>query len=338
MPTKKLRTKPLWDIDQGVTFSGLSKWTECREQFSLQYIDGITPKKLSIPLEFGSIMHYALEHQFKDTPTEVVHRVTDQYTKYRSRSLINTEEKETLSYITGLAKITFPAYCKYWEEDDAKLNWVSREDKFDVIYKLPYGGSTRDIRLRGMRDGIYRAKNVLGLFETKTKGRISDNEILTTLHSDMQTMFYIVATYLDTNEFCNEVKYNVIRRADLYRRKKEDLVTYLRRVAGDIESRPEHYFKRYKVTVLRKDIINFIERTLNPLLFLFVQWWDSVKKNPLREARFQSPYHLLNCSALVGKYGKSHMWDAMFGNMKSYTVRSDTFPELVDAFQVTFKV
>jgi hypothetical protein len=49
---------------------------ECPEQFSLQWIDGLTPKKISQPLEFGSIMHYALEHQFRGDPHETIHIIT----------------------------------------------------------------------------------------------------------------------------------------------------------------------------------------------------------------------------------------------------------------------
>ena len=78
--------KPLWKLEDGITYSGLSTWEQCREQFSLQWIDGLTSRKVSIPLEFGSIIHYALENQFRDTPVEVINVITEHYKKYRTRS------------------------------------------------------------------------------------------------------------------------------------------------------------------------------------------------------------------------------------------------------------
>jgi len=328
----KVRKEPLWRLDDGITFSGLNNWSQCREQFSLQWIDGVTPKKLSVPLEFGSVFHSALENQEKGTPKEVIQRVTAHYRKHRLKTITKTSEKDQLSLLLGLARIVFPRYCEFWREDDALINWVSREEKFDIPYAVPRDGEIREVRLRGMRDGIYSvdSEGTFGIFETKTKGRIIDKEIVETLQYDMQTMIYSVATYLDYQRMPNAVKYNVVKRPDLYRRKGEGLVSYLDRVEQDVLERPEQYFKRYTATVSEQDISAFIDQTFNPLLNLFIDWWESVKKNPV-EGRFQSPYHYLNCSALVGRYGKVAMWDAIFGNMRPYFIRQEVFPELVES-------
>jgi len=327
---------PLWKLEDGLTYSSLTSWLECREQFSLKWIDGITPKKVSIPLEFGSVVHYALENQFKGEPREVVHKITDHYRKYRQRTVKNSKEKDTLELILGLANVIFPHYCSYWREDDAKINWIGREEKFQVKHSILFNDNPREIILRGMRDGLYRVKDSFGIFETKTKSRIVDSQIVDQLHYDMQTMLYCFTTYLSTGEFPNQIKYNIIRRPELYRRKSEDLRTYLRRTEEDIIARPDHYFMRYTVSLLQSEIESFVTETLNPILNLFCQWWDSVKKNPTRVGRFQSPYHYLNSNALVGKFGKADMWDAIFGNLQPYTIREEIFPELEDAFQVTW--
>ena len=326
--------KPLWKLSDGVTYSSLSTWVDCPEQFSLQWIDGLTPKKLSEPLEFGSVMHYAIEHQDKGRPEEVIHRITTHYKKYRGKTLVNTKEKDALNTLLDLAEVVFPEYCKYWSDDDAALQWVGKEEKFSVPYTLPTPQGNRELTLRGMRDGLYRAKNTFGLFETKTKGQISDNTIMDSLHRDMQTMMYLFATYLELGEYANEIKYNVIRRPGLYRRKGEESVAYVRRCKEDIISRPDFYFRRYRVTILQEDITKFVKETLNPTLVLFVQWWDSIKKNPLK--RFESPYHHLNSIALVGRYGKSRMWDAVHNNFSPYYVRDTIYPELAESFQVTW--
>jgi hypothetical protein len=330
--------KALWKLEDGITFSGLSKWMDCREQFSLQWIDGLTPKKLSVPLEFGSVVHYGLEHQLcGKSPETVIKTVTDQYRKHRSKSLNSSGEKDTLDLILGMAEVVFPHYCEYWHYDDRHINWIEREAKFKLKHTFHTHEGEREVQLRGMRDGIYSYGTVYGVFETKTKSRIIEKDIIDNLHADMQTMMYCFCTYLSTGRYPNEVKYNVIRRPDTYRRQKESLSTYLGRVNEDIAARPDHYFKRYTAAITSEDIQHFVSKTLNPVLGMFVQWYDSVKKNPVGEARFQSPYHFLNSTALVGKYGRAEMWDAIFGNLQPYKVRSEVFPELEDCFQVTLE-
>ena len=97
----------LWRLDDGVTFSSLSRWLECPEQFSLAYIEGKTPKRISEPLEFGSVFHLALEYQFKASPNEVINRVASAYRDWRRPTLTNSAEKDALEKILGLAAVTF---------------------------------------------------------------------------------------------------------------------------------------------------------------------------------------------------------------------------------------
>jgi hypothetical protein len=331
-------TEALWKLEDGITYSALSKWIDCREQFALQWIDGLTPKKISVPLEFGSVMHYGLEHQFcGQAPQQVINTITSQYRSHRSKTITGSGERDTLDYILGLAEIVYPQYCDFWHYDDHNINWIEREAKFKLNYEFPTHEGQRQVTLRGMRDGIYSYGTVYGVFETKTKSKIIEKDIIANLHADMQTMMYCFCTYLSTGRYPNEVKYNVIRRPDVYRRKNEPLHPYLQRVKEDIKSRPEFYFMRYTAAITSSDIQHFVAKTLNPVLALFVQWYDSVKKNPVGNARFQSPYHFLNSTALVGKYGRAEMWDAIFGDLQPYKVRQAVFPELEDSFQVTLE-
>lgn len=327
--------KPVWSLDDGVTYSSLSTYLECREQFSLSYIEGLTNKKISGPLEFGSIIHYCLEHQFDyQTARECSDTVCRQYRDWRVKTLLNSSEKDELEELVNLARITFPLYASYWEVDDKHITWVDREEKFDVPYELETEGGLRRLRLRGMRDGVLRIGDRLGLFETKTKSRINELEITSGLRSDMQTLFYCFTTYLQKQEMPRFVEYNIIRRGGLYRRKGETTRKYLQRVELDVKKKPDHYFKRFRIELLPHDILNFQKMVLDPLLRAFLQWYDSVKKNPFQ--RSKSPYHFPNLNALVGKYGKANMWEAMVnGNRNSYYVRSAPFPELEESFLVT---
>lgn len=329
--SKKKKKPPLWKLEDGVTFSSLSKWMDCPEQFSLQWIDGLTPRKLNIAIEFGSVFHHALQNQFIASPVEVVERVTEQYAKYRSQSLTSQADKANLAVLLGLARVTFPRYCEYWHTEDRALDWIGREEKFQVVHTMPDG---REVTLRGMRDGMYESGGRFGIFETKTKSRVVVAEIEAALAGDMQTLFYAYCTYLSTGRYPNEVLYNVVRRCETYRRKGERVAAWFDRVDEDIRCRPDHYFKRFLIPVSSDDIQRFVSQSLNPILDLFLQWYDDVKKK--ENERWESKYHYLNYNALVGKYGKTEMWDAIFGNLEPYRTRSEVFSELEESFQVTW--
>lgn len=287
-----------------------------------------------MPLEFGSVIHWCLEYQFtsKLTPSQVVNKVVKTYSNFRQKSLVSSGEREVLAKLLGLAKVVFPAYCEYWKADDKKIKWIEREQKFSIPYKVPMERANRKILLRGMRDGIFEDSTGIGVFETKTKSRVpSDQNINDQLKYDMQTMFYAWTSYLSTKKMPTKTLYNIIRRPDLYMRKQETLNVYLKRVAEDVEKRPEHYFLRWMINFDKTDMDMFVKKTLNPMLRDFIRWYDSLKKSP--EDRFQSPYHFLDYNALFGKYGKASMFDAIHGRLRGYTIRTTPFPELEESFQ-----
>lgn len=321
---------------------------ECPEQAAVSYIDGYTPKKLSEPLESGSIMHYCLEHQFKfPSPEACVQTVCNQYRRWRIPTLLHSRERDSLEQLLGLCEVVFPRYARYWHEDDSRIHWVKRESQFRVPYEVNTPEGPRKIHLRGMRDGVYRVPNTgkLGVFETKNKARIVDDDIKDGLKADMQTMFYVWATYLELGELPEQIIYNVIRRTALYRRKgdarkgtqPESDQDYLKRVAQDIDKDPSNYFMRWVVDLTPVEVRDFVVKTLDPLLVRFIQWHDSLKKNPLRHERWidgnRSPFHFLNLNALVGKYGKAQEYELIVNNAtRLYRLRKETFPELEESF------
>lgn len=342
---KNLQRKPvsLWDLDKdGVTQSFLGAFEECPEQTSLRYIDGYTPKNISVPLEFGTVMHYCIERQFlESSPEHCAEKITSAYRKYRLPTLRNTSEQDSLEFILSLVEVTFPEYCKYWSEDDQSMDWIVREGKFKVPFPIEAVDGPRTISLQGMRDGLYRnPEGHLGIFETKNKSKISEQEIRNSLRADMQTLFYAFATYLETGEIPTRVTYNVIRRSDMYRRSSgnEPMSVYIKRISDDIKSRPAFYFQRFGVELLESDLKKFRDYTLIPLLIRVVQWWDSIKKNPTGRNRWQSPYHYQSLRNLIGKYGKSDMWPLIVeGSRNLYYTRKTPFLELNDYFQDTVK-
>lgn len=337
---------PLWDYTKGITQSGLEKFLACREQFALGYIEGWTPRAFSTPLEFGSMIHFMLEQQFTGKePVAIARAVTKSYHDTRKKTLDGLSYDALQLALTNAA-VLFPLYVKYYEEEDAKYNWIQREHVFKLPHKFePIGftelpeskpglrlwGPIQEIVLTGMRDGEYRnAKGQLGLFETKTKSSIDDIAIQDGLRADFQTMLYLYSLKREYAESPTEILYNVIRRPQLRLKQNEPLDVYGKRLAEDIQARPDWYFRRFEVTVLLEDIETFIETTLDPVLRQLLVWWESIKDSPFD--RWGSPYHFRNLFALTNKYGKAPLYNLMIlGRRNEYYQRSSPFPELEES-------
>ena len=59
----KVRVDPLWTIDDGITYSLISKFMNCRERFHISQVQGWKPKGINVPLEFGNMFHLLTEAQ-----------------------------------------------------------------------------------------------------------------------------------------------------------------------------------------------------------------------------------------------------------------------------------
>lgn len=331
-----------WNLDAGITFSGINLWQDCREQFFQSYVNGYSGKKLKDGLEFGSIWHLMQEHYYNDTtqsPTQVAAKVCKAYEAWRSKTLFKNEH-ENFQILLGIAEMMFPLCVKYWAEDDNEIDWIAQEEKFKTPYEFTdIDGKKRTVYLRGMRDGVYREAGNLGVFETKTKGQVNPNNIRDQLKADLQTLIYVTTAMIEFGEMPKHVMYNVIRRPGLKRKVNEPLNTFLKRIKADVVKRPKWYFMRWNVDLLKSDITKFRNETLDPLLRIFCQWADDLKKTGCFDGkpdkRFGTPFHFRNCSALVGKFGRVEMFDLLTkGDTKGYYKRKSCFPELDESNQV----
>jgi hypothetical protein len=342
MAIKKRQPKkrqPLWDWSLGITQTGLGQFLACREQFALGYIEGWTSKGFSVPLEFGSVIHLAIqqwadivEGNISKSPDDLIREICAQYHDARAKTL-NKLDIATMSKTLAAAEAVFPLYAQEVLEDDRKQKWIAHEQLFNVPYEFALGEvGTASINLRGVRDGAYRTKrcDYLGLFETKTRSQIDDNAVQASLRADLQTMFYLHTMRLEYGETPKEVLYNVIRRPGQKFLDRDTYATFKQRIIDDIKKRPSYYVRRYEISVLESDLNTFRDKVLNPTLNLMAQWWGSVKENPFD--RFKSPYHYLNLNALYTKYGTCQLYNLMvLGRQKDYYVRSLLFPEFENA-------
>lgn len=257
-------TTPVWELYRdGITQSMLQSFLKCKERFRLSNVEGLKlgGVRSTAALDFGELFHRILEVVYgafgeaedkakfvADIPRMVEEFIDKSYDaaleEYKEMPKgVEAFEAMQLKYVAAheLAVGYFEFHEKDWEE----LQWVELEKVFDIPYKTLRGNT---IRIRGKRDGGFRSRGGLYLFETKTKGRIDNEFIIDTLGFDLQVGIYSDSLEYDYQEVPAGCLYNVARRPQLKRKYNESLTDFRERIRAHIASDPEHYYLRFPVT------------------------------------------------------------------------------------------
>lgn len=224
-------------------------------------LDGWCPEQTKDVLSFGTMVHWFLEHLYRD-PYEFIPEwrqkeiadegvTAQEFTKwtcweYTQQVRKNATEKGIIGEgdalvgggeTSAMARPLVEEYIDHWGEQDSKLSWIGLEQLFDVDF--------HEFRLRGKVDGIFsRPDGTIWIFETKTKGQISPEDIGRALKFDFQSLFYVTAVEIMLGKPVTGVLYNVLRRTQLRRGANEPESQFWNRISSDIHSRPDFYFYR----------------------------------------------------------------------------------------------
>lgn len=267
----------------GVTFSLLSGWRQCREMARLN-LRGVTSRGEGLALVYGTLVHAALQSVYESAkrkkfvgvpPKEFVlftlKYLDDVFHKENPRASAQTLQHAEFSML--LAEATLPFYFQYWKKDFTDMTWLGLEDEF----RIPKSVTLRDGRvintfMRGKKDGVFREHGHLKLFETKTKSRIDEPTIADVLPHELQVMLYMWAMWKLYKEMPAGVRYNIIRRPGLRQKTRESLAEFASRCAADIRARPDFYFIRMDMDITPADMVRF-EDEMDDLVTDFLEWW-----------------------------------------------------------------
>lgn len=277
-------TKPLWTLDDGVTFSLLSKFVICRHRFWIRTILGYRENEgFNHRMEYGSLLHAAFEAYadkigFRD---ESVMKIENMRNAIRMESLKEglkgignysekllqrfPESQEDILFWTKIARGQFEQYTHYYYDDIGWKHYILKEETFDFPYTLPSG---RTIRLRGKIDECFYTqsgkKRIFWLQENKCKGDPDEIGITKGLHEDFQTMFYLFVLNNDpTMRRKIERHLSVIKATD----------SYVRRILYNVVKRPlgDKYAIRQKKSETREEfgnrVIEMIQNDVETSMF-----------------------------------------------------------------------
>ena len=254
-----------YKITDGVTQSLMSTFTSCRQR--CRYVlDGWEFPRSKSALIFGSYFHWLIEHHLtavqagKKLPS--YQQLEEEWSKKNTPN--DSDNPEMREQHMGMAFALWDNYCKTWKHSDQKQKeWVGQEENFDENFE--------GFRIRGRRDGLFRRKGKLWLFETKTASRIDESTLEEKLGFDFQNLFYLIATEIETGEKLAGIEYNIIRKPQIRIKKTETTNEFNIRMQEDVASRPEFYFYRASVTITEKRKRIF-KKELRDKLITFSRW------------------------------------------------------------------
>ncbi|KKN74285.1 hypothetical protein LCGC14_0392240 [marine sediment metagenome] len=311
----------------GLTQSALGLWLQCREQFRLKYVEGWSAKGNPLPLHYGSASHHVLRRMYerKLTIKKSIAEFDKLWRKERQTTFIPQKLLAQHDLVLGMLDSIMPHYLRRIQKKDKPFNdfktkkWLALEHKF----KIPFDVESNQAVLRGMFDGVFLDdKGRLWLFETKNLSRIDQNDIQASLPFDLQVMFYLYALVRTYPEHkIGGVLYNVLRRPGLRQGVKETLSDFIKRIEKDVSKKYAHYFMRFPMPITRSEILEWSDKTLWPMISNLLEWWQGLDDS--------TPRHYMNPHALVGKYGRCEMFNAIVDNNFNGLYRRDVvFSEL----------
>jgi hypothetical protein len=315
-----LLARDKYTIEDGITQSLLGKWVHCRTAVR-RYLDGWRRGHDTESITYGSMFHTGLELLYCGVRGGTVRRPADALgipavvARKRKTGRESPEAAQREQLCMAQMAAVWPAYLEYYESDLRKGTWLELEGLFDARW--------RGFRLRGRRDGVLRVNRKLWLFETKTKSRISEQEIEDALGFDFQSLFYITANEAELEarkartKRLQGVRYNVIRKPQHKLGKAETLPQYSARIAEDIAKDRGRWFMRYEAAYTRRQVEEF-QTQLEDKLNEFARWLRGAMPTYRDE---------LSCR---GRYNCEYLAACGQGSMVGYDQDGVLFSELED--------
>lgn len=295
----------------GITQGLLTTFMSCQFKFLYKLNRWSHPKKNKVTL-FGSMTHDILEKiysHFRKRKTIARDSTIEKWINNwpEDRSDILGVMQEDVEMARAKCYVILTEYVAWYSEDFKDMSWTDVETVFEVKHN--------NVIMRGKRDGRFLEHKKPWLLETKTKSKIDEDAILLRLVFDLQNLFYVTADEMETGEELAGVLYNVIRNPGHRLKVGETLYDYTERIRQDIQSRPEHFFKRYETPYREEDKLQF-DKEFSSIIKEVQDFLDCGVPSYKNTSNCESPY---KCEFLEA---------CASGSLAGYRQADTIFPEL----------
>ena len=344
-PSKRPKKLPYsgWDLTKhGVSQSLLQKFIVCRDRFHIATARALRSTDRKEAMEYGSIFHKLIEWGAEMGKSWTMIKMERRLNEY-----IRKNQPTDQSIL--LARIAL-AQFRHYQAANSKLpayKYIAQEPVFAEEYTLPACSHSTEaytmhiprtkVLLRGRIDEVLEVDGNLWLQENKTKAQINIEVLKDTIPENLQVMFYATAAGIKYKRPVKGIIYNVIRKPGQRQRKTESDADFVKRISGEVESNPSHYFYRIAYSFPRGAVKKWQKEELEPLLYQLYIWWSSIKANPLQpwvdDAGNANPFHGRRSFGVYDPMsnGKGEFFDLLIhGSKRGLVVDNEFFPELQD--------
>ena len=201
-----------------LTYSALNTFRNCPRKYKHRYLDHLRRPERPDALEFGSIIHGALERWHRQAADEPTTTRLFQIFDYLDAQFPQREGDEKQKHQWHVARAMFAGYVDRYEREDFEV--VEIEKEFQAEIRNPdTNRSSQTFVIAGKADGIVRLGGELYLLEHKTASAIT-SDYVDRLWTDTQIALY--CHYLRESGYpIVGVIYNVLLKTRLKQRAGE---------------------------------------------------------------------------------------------------------------------
>lgn len=289
---KFMDPSPRWILEDGLSYSGLSLWLNCREQFRLAYIEGWKAlwrnKKAA---DFGTMFHLLLEHNIDPTEDEGW---------YACRALLlgDDPDADIDEVMVHKALALWIGYWRYYSLEAQDTSLIQWEKEFYFDYEFSYKGKDYKLPLYGFIDRLdwNPAKREGWVGDTKTRDDLDIQDTEGYLRTDLQTQMYYLAHEHMYGCIPRGVVYDLVRRPrqapKLVSRKSEEresLIAYHNRLVDEVNEAPKSFFHRIYLQRSSQAFEQFRESVLHPIFADFLTWFSRLESNNFKKIDYINP-------------------------------------------------
>lgn len=251
----------------GFTQSEIGTWDDCAEKWYLGYNHMLRKRgEFAWYFVYGDAFHTTLSNWYATGISKIAGL------QFPEDVILSNEQQADARKWQMILEVQMERYFTYYQDDLRAMKiWLNEE-----IIEFTW----QDVKLTGKIDLGYNlsgdSENVL--MDHKSAGRFDPNA-LNGWQFRFQFMFYMWLTEKVTKRKIGKFVVNGMKKPALKQGKDESVESYCIRIKQDMIQRPEEYFKRVPLPMIRGSMEHFEKRVLQPKIDrikLLTQGTDSV--------------------------------------------------------------
>ncbi len=215
--------------------------TSCDRYYFWMWVLNLAPKKLSIPLWFGTVMHAAFDALVKPKLHKRIYRIMDAASKEEiSKHALVAEDSSEIQLQLDIAKTIIKVYLDEFASKITFLDNIQTEVTFAT--KL----AESPVIYEGTIDAFGTKGSKIILVERKT-ARIVNDILFALLKFDPQINGYAHAIKHEIlGKYPSRCDYTAFRKPQIRVNKNESVAKFITRLEADLHKRKDWYYMTFK--------------------------------------------------------------------------------------------